>query len=428
MIRILLILALLAAGLFWLINYLLANPGNTVITWGSQGYEMKTATLAFFVLALCIAFYFAVGILRQLLGLRKSLGRLRENRLSNRANRNLNQGLIQLTEGHWDKAEKLLTEHAERSEAPLLNYLAAARAAHMREAPERRDELLKKAIESDSKAQVAVGVSQAEMQLAGEQLEQAHATLVNLRVLAPKNAYVLKLFAKVLHKQQNWETLLDLLPELQKQGLLNTENMGKVQAATLRGLFNKYAEQKQADKLQALWKKIPVQIREQAEAMRVYAHALHQADADTACAQFITSNKNWHADLADLYGRIQHSSLPTAIQQAEKWLQQQPDNPVSLLLLARLHRQQKLWGVAKSYYESSLNQSPDPEAYLELAELLEVMGEQENAEHCYRLGLRYSIRHQGERLNLLATQRPKKVPGVAPAEAGLPDKLRTAPF
>ena len=410
MIRFILFCLLIGLGGFWLAQQVLAHSGPSFIKWGGQVYELTTATLAVLVLLACIAFYLLISLLRELLGLRRRFHRLRDHRLHTKANRSLNQGLIQLTEGHWDKAEQLLTEHAERSETPLLNYLGAARAAHMRDAPERRDELLKKAIESDNSAQIAVGVSQAEMQLSAEQLEQAHATLLNLRALAPKNAYVLKLLAKVLYKQQNWEALLELLPELQKQNLLNSENMSNVQAATLVGLFGKYAEQKNTEKLQTLWKKLPPSIREQAEAMYVYAASLHQAGADSLAEQFITSvhTKAWQAKLADLYGRIQHSSLPIAVQNAEKWLAQQPSNPVSLLLLARLHRQQKLWGVAKSYYETSLNQAPDPEAYLELAELLEIMGETGNAEHCYRLGLRYCIRQQGERLVLAASQRPKK--------------------
>lgn len=410
MMRFILLLVLIGLGGFWLAQQVLAHSGPSFIKWGGQVYEVTTATLALFVLLACTVFYLGVTLLRQVLGLRQRFNRIRDHRLHTKANRSLNQGLIQLTEGHWDKAEQLLTEHADRSETPLLNYLGAARAAHMREAPERRDELLKKAIESDNSAQIAVGVSQAEMQLSAEQLEQANATLLNLRALAPKNAYVLKLLAKVLYKQENWEALLDLLPELQKQNLLTSDSMTNVQAATLVGLFSKYAEQNNTEKLQALWKKLPQTIRDQPEAMYVYASSLHQAGAHALCEQFINGvhTKDWQAKLADLYGRIEHQNLATSVQNAEKWLAQQPANPVSLLLLARLHRQQKLWGVAKSYYETSLNQAPDPEGYLELAELLEIMGETGNAEHCYRLGLRYCIRQQGERLILAASQRPKK--------------------
>ncbi|WP_399361225.1 heme biosynthesis HemY N-terminal domain-containing protein [Thiohalobacter thiocyanaticus] len=46
-----------------------------------------------------------------------------------RARHSLNQGLLALSEGDWPRAEKLLVEHADDSESPLLNYLAAARAA-----------------------------------------------------------------------------------------------------------------------------------------------------------------------------------------------------------------------------------------------------------------------------------------------------------
>ncbi len=410
MMRFILLFILLGLSGLWVAQQILAHSGPSFIKWGSQVYELTTATLALLVLGACTVFYLGVTLVREVLGLRRRLHRLRDHRLHTKANRSLNQGLIQLTEGHWDRAEQLLTEHAEYSETPLLNYLGAARAAHMQEAPERRDELLKKAIESDHNAQIAVGVSQAEMQLSAEQLEQAQATLLNLRSLAPKNAYVTKLLAKVLYKQQNWEALLDLLPDLQKLNLLNSESMGHVQAATLIGLFSQYAEQKNTEKLQTLWKKLPAAIRDQTEAMTVYTKALHQAGGDQLAEQFISSvhANAWYPQLADLYGRLDHPNLALAVHKAEKWLAQQPSNPVSLLLLARLHRQQQLWGVAKSYYETSLNQAPDPEGYLELAELLETMGETRNAEHCYKLGLRYCIRQQGERLVLAASQRPKK--------------------
>lgn len=410
MMRFLLLCILLGLSGFWVAQQVLANSGPSFIKWGGQVYELTTATLTVLLLVACIAFYLGINLVRELLSLKQRFQGLRDQHLHTKANRSLNQGLIQLTEGHWDKAEQLLTEYAEHSDTPLLNYLGAARAAHMQEAAERRDELLKKAIESDHNAQIAVGVSQAEMQLSAEQLEQAHATLLNLRNLAPQNAYVTKLLAKVLYKQQNWEALLDLLPALQKFNLLNSESMSHVQAATLVGLFSQYAEQKNTEKLQTLWKSLPTAIREQAEAMTVYAKALHQADADLLAEQFITHvhTTAWHPQLADLYGRLEHTNLAVAVQNAEKWLAPQPANPISLLLLARLHRQQKLWGVAKSYYETSLNQAPDPEAYLELAELLEIMGESSNAEHCYKLGLRYCIRQQGERLVLAASQHPKK--------------------
>jgi HemY protein len=423
MIRFIIIVLLLGIGGWWLTDTVLSNPGRATITWGGadgQFIKMTTATLLLSILGLCIAFYIAVRILIHLFGFGKRIRRMRETRLAGKASRGLNQGLIQLAEGHWDKAEKMLTEYAEYSDTPLLNYLTAARAAHMQHQPERRDELLRLAIEQDSKAQIAVGVSQAEMQLSDAQLEQANATLLNLRKIAPKNTYVLKLYAKTLYRQENWDELLNLLPELVRYKLLDntrtSRNMKVVQSATLNGVFAKYAAKKELDKLQAFWKKIPQPIKDQPETIRIYANALHQAGEDKLCAQFIVTanNKQWDEPLTRLYSRLYHGNLNQAIQQAEKWLKTNPENPTNLLLLARLHKQQKLWGVAKSYYETSLNQSPDTEGYLELAELLETMDEPANAQQVYRTGLRYSIRNQGERLVLTPSNRAQ--PKVATAE------------
>ena len=418
MIFYLIVLLIVVAVVFWLGQWVLLNPGITTITWGVWSLEMKTATLAALILLACVAFYVFVALLRHGFGMRRSFSRFRAARLGSKANRALTQGLIQLTEGHWDKAEKLLVDHAPYSDTPLLNYLAAARAAHMREAYERRDELLKQAIESDSKANVAVGVSQAEMQFGSEQFEQAHATLVRLRELSPKHPYVLKLLAKVLYRQESWEALLGLLPDLAKQSLLKNDEMSKVQGATLQAMFQHYAKEGHTDKLQAMWKKLPAPIRENHDAILLYAKALHTAGDDLACNGLISNilNKRWDDGLADLFGRIQHHSLGSTIQQAEKWqLSQADNNPALLLLLARLYNQQKLWGMAKSYYESSLNQTPNAEGYLELAELLETMKEPENAQRCYRLGLRYCIRHDGEKLTLTPTQRPQLNPQAPPA-------------
>ena len=418
MIRALLVAGLLVAGFWWLFGIIASQPGNASISWGSQLVEMTTTTLVAGVLLFCLVFYALLRGLFYLAGLKKHLTERQQKKRVTQANASLTQGLIQLAEGHWPEAEQELTRHAEYSEAPLLNYLTAARAAHMQHKPAQRDELLRKAIASDNQARIAVGVSQAEMQLSDSQFEQAHATLLNLRKLAPQNSYILKLYAKTLLRQEHWEQLLELLPELVQHDLLDNDskNMRHLKTATLRGVFAKYVNQQQSGALQACWQKIPHAIAEQAETQWLYATALHQAGDDMACAAFVEKHNNLHLreQLTGLYGRLQHQQLSAAIEQAQRWLDVQPENPANLLLLARLHCQQQQWETAKAYYIASLNQAPDAEAYLELAGMLETLGGYEAAAQCYRLGLRYNIRGIGERLDFAtadyhSSQPPLKV-------------------
>ncbi len=390
----------------WLLERMSATVGRTTIVWGQWSLEMQTATLLLALLLSGVLFYLCVRLLLSFLGLRQRFARAQEQRRRRAAGQRLTLGLIQLAAGQWDKAEALLVEDVQHSEAPLLNYLTAARAAHMQGRTAQRDELLRQAIASDSAAQIAVGVVRAEMQMVDGQLEQAHATLHNLRTLAPQNRYVLKLFAKTLLRQENWAQLLELLPELQQQGLLDKDSvsMQRLQSATLRGIFAHYAERQQQAQLQAAWGQLPVSIRQQPASQRFYAYALYQCGAHAACTAFIVraqagADASPSADaLIELYGRLPHDDWAQAVAQAEEWLRVQPDNPVNLLLMGRLCRQQQDWTRALSYYVTSLNQSPNAEAYLELAEMLSGQGDYANARECYRIGLRFSIHAKGERL------------------------------
>ena len=121
----------------------------------------------------------------------------RRKRRLQRAHRSLTRGLVELAEGRWKVAERHLTKHAEQSETPLINYLAAARAAQLQDEHARRDDYLHLAHESMPSADVAVGLTQAELQLAHQQYEQALATLMHVRSLSPKHNYVLKLLKKL---------------------------------------------------------------------------------------------------------------------------------------------------------------------------------------------------------------------------------------
>ena len=111
-------------------------------------------------------------------------------------------------------------------------------------------------------------------------------------------------------------------------------------------------------------------------------------------------NKSWDEKLVERFGEIEHPNLGTAIKLGEKWLLNHEKSPMLLLALARLHREYKLWGKSKSFYNSSLNFSPSADVYLEFAEMLEELEEYDNAQICYKQGLDYSINNKGHILNL----------------------------
>ncbi|MDI1352729.1 MAG: heme biosynthesis HemY N-terminal domain-containing protein, partial [bacterium] len=114
-------------------------------------------------------------------------------RLAQKAQAITRQGLIEYSEGYWKKAQDHLIKALPNTDTPLLNYLTAARAAQKMGDSQLRDHYLREAQQSMPEAQIAVELTQAQLQLANHQWEQALATLRHLQDLAPRHPYVLKL-------------------------------------------------------------------------------------------------------------------------------------------------------------------------------------------------------------------------------------------
>ena len=401
--RYFIVLLFFTIGAFWLGSYAFEHSVDVRIQWGDWGnIELTSTTILIGLVLGFIVFYAAIALLRMLFGLRKRIQNYRETKLQKKANQELTQGLIHFTEGHWEQSEKTLMNTVEHSEAPLLNYLASARAAHMQGKIEQRDHYLKIATDLGDDAQTAVSVSQAEMQFSGGQLEQARATLINQLEITPKHAYANKLLAKVYYQQEDWNNLFKLLPNLDKEELQRDNLFQKYEKSALAGVLHGLAHKKDLTELHAFWKKLPKELKQKPDSVRLYCEALAEAGDSNGSNKLLISslNKNWDESLAKRYGLIEHTALSSAIKQGEKWLADHPRSPMLLLSLARLNRQYQLWGKSKTYYNTCLNLAPSAKIYLELAELLEEINEDENAQACYKRGLNYSIHQKGEVFSL----------------------------
>lgn len=74
-------------------------------------------------------------------------------------------------------------------------------------------------------AKIAVELTQAELQLANHQWEQALATLKHLQDIAPRHPYVLKLIMQLYQEVKDWPQLITILPDLKSIGLLINKNL-----------------------------------------------------------------------------------------------------------------------------------------------------------------------------------------------------------
>ena len=369
------------------------DPGQLMLRY--RDYSVET-TLAFAVIALVVsmvAIYYGLKLLRGVLRLPGNIKDMSENRRYARSRRQLNQGLIDLAEGRFEQAENHLMRMVNISENPLVHYLAAARAAQLQGKHDARDNYLKAAHDGNPGAELAIGLTQAELQLAHRQTEQALATLTHLHGVAPKHDYITKLLARAYHELEDWRALAELLPDLRRKKLLKPAQLRELELDGYRGLLRQ-ARHSQAD-YEAAWSKVPKDRQADTELLCDYlTRFAEQQWFSSAAEQALqrTLDREWAPRLVDIYGRL-HAPDPNAqLTRAEKWLADYGQDEHLLLALGRIAMRAKLWGKAQGYFEASIGARANPAACLELAVLLEEQLQQKDrAAQYYEQGLRLAL-------------------------------------
>jgi HemY protein len=387
--RFLLLSLLILAGSTALTQLLLRDPGYLMIVYGSWTLE---STLAVAGVALLLIVAFLMLSLRLLLRIWQAPQRLRdweEQRGRTRARRALIQGLLDLAEGDWRQAEGNLLRSVEQSETPLLNYLSAARAAHHLGEHERRDKYLELAHEKMPSADVAVSLTQAELQIAHDQSEQALDTLLHLRRVAPRHAHVLRLLKELLLRRQDWQGLHALLPELRRQRIGSLKELDALEIQANAGVLQAMSED--VDAIDRQWNALSRAMKAHPALIEVYSKRL-MARGDVQTAEKLlrdSLNRSWSQALVERYGVLGCEDAAEQLSRAESWLGEHPQDSALLLTLGRLCLRNQLWGKARSYFEASIGAADGngPRAYQELGALLEQMGDSDEALKCYRKGL-----------------------------------------
>ncbi len=374
------VIALVASALA--AHFLLQDPGYVVIDFRNYVVEMSVPVLLASIVLILFLAWLLIKILRTPRRLGEAAGRLRSGRAGNR----LTRGMIEVAEGNFAKGEKLLTRGAHVSDAPLLNYLQAARAAHLQGEDERRDRWLREAYERTPQAASAVLLTQAELQLDQGQYEQALATLRQLEEKAPNHSHALSLLGRLYYRLEDWPQLAELLPRLQRNGRLD---YGLLEKWTVRVHQENLQKAVDEPSVLAAWQKVPKDLKDNDALLEAYYAGLvrsgqnDKAEKDIALAL----KREWRAPLVRLFGLIESSDKAKQLKRAEGWLKDHPDDIDLLLAAARLCLRNELWGKARSYLETVIAIRPSPEAYQVYGKLLNEMGEGEAAAEAYRAGL-----------------------------------------
>ena len=306
-------------------------------------------------------------------------------------------GMIALAEGDWKKAENLLTAALPDSDTQLVIYLAAAQAAQAQKEDSKRDNYLRQAHLVEPNAEIAIGLTQAQLQLNHGQYEQALATLTHLKNLAPKHAHVLLLLQNLYRRLGDWQRFLDLVPQLMKSSALTNNELDKYQMTAWQTLLTRNAVTGGAEQLHDVWMNIPKKFKKEPLIIGCYSELLIKHGAHLEAEKLLSTQIKKIDDnrLLYLYGKVSLDDSGKQLAFAESLSKKYEGNSIWLLTLGRLCLNKELWGKARHYLEQSLELNKHPETFQELARAMEALGEKDAAIINYRDGLECSL-NKGE--------------------------------
>ena len=381
---IVLFLLLVAVGAFVYID-----AGYVMLSW--ENYTVETSLWMFLVLGAIalLAVYIALRALLVLFGSDRRFNEWRQRRRSLRARRQTTRGLLALAQGQWRRAERNLTSSAKDSDQPLINYLAAARAAYEQDKSEATDEWLKQASLSTKGSDLAVGITQVQLLQSRNQNEQALAVLISLREKHPRHAYLLKLLVKTLQDLEDWVALNELLPTLRKATKIPDEELRKLERNVALQLLDRARHANGGQGLTSTFDGLGRDVRYTSDVMKSYIDLLLETEQEEKAEEALREGLKhvWHDELVEIYGRLKGKDANKQLLFAEQQLKERPNDPLLLLTLGRLALRVNDLEKAREYLQTGLSIKGLAELHAEMGKVMLAEGDETLACEHFQLAL-----------------------------------------
>ncbi|ATF09251.1 heme biosynthesis protein HemY [Candidatus Enterovibrio altilux] len=391
MIKIFLLLISLVTGIIFGSD-LAGNQGYVLFSVANQTVEMSFTTLIFLVFSLLIVLFWFEFVLRKLFTLSYSVQNWVSSRKYKKARKLTNDGLMKLLEGDWKQAEKLVIKGASHSDAPLINYLAAAESAQGRGDVESRDCYLQQAATFDSD-HLATTLTRVKLQYRQGQYEEALASLQELIDEHPHNAILLSLLKDSYLQLQDWQALLRLLPALKRVKAITKKEAHSLEINAECGLMAYIAAQKGSDGLLAHWHSLSRVTRQQTPLITCLIKELIARHADSEAYAILRKNLKKQPDekLISLVPKLSLPDYHPVIFKLQDLLRYNENNPVIHSILGQLYFREGKWTDARQHFERALAARPDVTDYAWLVDTLEKLNESSIANSVSREALKLAL-------------------------------------
>ena len=377
----LLLLASVAVGVAVAARY---NEGYVLFVLPPWRVELSMNLLVLLALAAFLLGHLLLRAVNYTLALPRSVAAFRTRQARERALNELQHAGRLLTEGRYGHAmrtaERAWPNHPQAGLVALVGW----RAAHALRDAAQVAVWRERAAQGGRDNEAARRMTEAELALRERRFEDARAALNQLGGGGARHIAALRLLMRAEQGLGNWREVARLVRQLEKVRALTPEQAAPLRQRALRETLRGLAGDLSG--LQRYWQTLD-EAERSAPALALEASSALGAAGDCREAQRIIEDAledRWDAALVLAYADCRGGDVLGRIARAEKWLNAHPRDEALLLTLGRLCRAQQLWGKARSFLEASLAIRPTRAAHLELATLLEGLGESTAAARHYR--------------------------------------------
>ena len=344
-----------------------------------SGWKLETSLVLFSIflfLVFLIAYFFIRSFIRTW-RLPADLRAWKTKKNQSLIEKFISEGLINMIEGNWEKAEKIFQKTAALSKDPYIIYLQAAKAAQKMRAYDKQNEYLQSARSNNPNAILTVELIQAKLRLEENQVIQAITILKKLLEEWPKQNHIKELLIEAYILTSNWQALLELLSSIEKNKYFTNDSIINKKIKAYIGLLNEAGHQIDRKKLDNIWDSIPRKLKQKVNLVEAYVIERLKLGETSDCEVLLraTIKQVWDRKLVRLYGSITSLDSDKQLETAESWLKKYGSDPVLFLTLGKISIRNSLWSKAKEYLQKSNNLAESPDAYFELANLYRNQGD-----------------------------------------------------
>lgn len=373
------------------------DPGVVVLSYEGWVVQTSLSLWLFATLLLALAAFLLLKLTGWLLGAGVVVRRWCQKHNDLVAQRLLGEGLERLAEGELLEAERLLVKGAGRARQPMLHYLFAAQAADRCHDIADRDRYLEQARLAGGDT-LAVLQAATEIALRDGRLDEARLGLDRLQRRAPRQPQVLRLLAQLLEARADWQAIIDLLPRLRSRHALPAAACDDLETRAWQGLLQ--GASREAGALARITRRLPRRLQEDPSFVLAQARALLEADAVAEAEALLRKAlaRQWRADLLAAYGELPLRPKLRALERAEGWLKERPEDADLHACLARQCMHSSLWAQARRHLDLAIARRAEPRWLHWLAETLSALGEEHGAADASRRGLALAVGVPGRNL------------------------------